>query len=165
VKVPYTHWDFDSTTTRLPEFAGSGLGRESNRVAVDLETDQLASGVTYALCGIGGGLTLYMDKGQLVYEYNMMMIQRYIGRSARQSAPANIRSSSTRRSENPLAPRTWRLPLMIRKRSASRSSGLSLARSRQAKPPTSASTSGRLSRSTISSANRLRSTGKLARSR
>jgi hypothetical protein len=24
---------------------------------------------------------LYMDKGELVYEYNMMMIERYIGRS------------------------------------------------------------------------------------
>jgi arylsulfatase len=82
VKVPYTHWAFDSTTTRLPEFAGPGLGRESNRVAVDLETDANASGVIYALGGIGGGLTLYMDKGQLVYEYNMMMIERYIGRSA-----------------------------------------------------------------------------------
>ena len=35
VKVPYTHWTFDSSTTRLPEFAGPGLGRESNRVVVD----------------------------------------------------------------------------------------------------------------------------------
>ncbi len=84
VKVPYTHWDFDSTTIRLPEFAGPGLGRESNRVVVELETDENASGVIYALGGIGGGLTLYMDKGQLVYEYNMMMIERYIGRSAAQ---------------------------------------------------------------------------------
>ena len=83
VKVPYTHWDFDFTTTRLPEFAGPGLGRESNRVVVELETDESASGVIYALGGIGGGLTLYMDKGELVYEYNMMMIERYIGRSAR----------------------------------------------------------------------------------
>ena len=82
VKVPYAHWDFDSTTTRLPEFAGPGLGRESNRVVVELEADDGASGVLYALGGIGGGLTLYMDKGQLVYEYNMMMIERYIGRSA-----------------------------------------------------------------------------------
>ena len=40
VKVPYTHWDFDSTTTRLPEFAGPGLGRESNRVVVDVEMDR-----------------------------------------------------------------------------------------------------------------------------
>ena len=82
MKVPYTHWDFDSTTTRLPESAGPGLGRESNRVVVDMEADAGASGVLYALGGIGGGLTLYMDRGELVYEYNMMMIERYVGRSA-----------------------------------------------------------------------------------
>ena len=45
IKVPYTHWDFDATTTRLPEFAGPGLGRESNRVVVNLEAGQGASGV------------------------------------------------------------------------------------------------------------------------
>ena len=37
----------------------------------------------YALGGASGGLTLYMDKGQLVYEYNMMIIERYIARSKR----------------------------------------------------------------------------------
>jgi arylsulfatase len=35
--------------------------------------------VLYALGGIGGGLTVFMDKGRLAYEYNMMMIERYIG--------------------------------------------------------------------------------------
>ena len=52
IKVPYTHWDFDATTTRLPEFAGPGLGRESNRVVVDLDVDANASGVIYALAGV-----------------------------------------------------------------------------------------------------------------
>jgi arylsulfatase len=82
VKVPYTSWRFDETTTRLPEFAAPGLGRESNRVTLDIETGPSASGVLYALGGVAGGLTLYLDKGHLVYEYNMMMIERYIGRSA-----------------------------------------------------------------------------------
>ena len=91
IKVPYTHWDFDSTTTRLPEFAGPGLGRESNRVVVDLEADAQASGVIYALGGIAGGLTVFMDKGVLVYEYNMMMIERYIGRSAAPIGPGKHR--------------------------------------------------------------------------
>lgn len=81
IKVPYTHWSFDAATTRLPEFAAPGVGRESNRVIVDADFGKDASGVLYALGGIGGGLSLYMDKGQLVYEYNMMMIGRYIGRS------------------------------------------------------------------------------------
>ena len=30
--------------------------------------------------GASGGLTLYMDAGRLVYEYNMMVIERYTGR-------------------------------------------------------------------------------------
>ena len=30
----------------------------------------------YALGGASGGVTLYMDKGQLVYEYNMLIIER-----------------------------------------------------------------------------------------
>ncbi|HZF27008.1 MAG TPA: hypothetical protein VEZ88_12155 [Steroidobacteraceae bacterium] len=42
-----------------------------------------ASGVLYALGGAGGGLTLYMDKGYLVYLYNMMIIEQYTARSAK----------------------------------------------------------------------------------
>jgi arylsulfatase len=80
-KTSYTSWHFDSTTTRMPEFAAPGLGRESNHVTVTAELGDNASGVLYALGGAGGGLTLYIDKGQLVYEYNMMIIERYIARS------------------------------------------------------------------------------------
>jgi len=65
----------------MPEFAAPGLGRESNYVTIDAELSDHASGVLYALGGASGGLTLYMDEGQLVYEYNMMIIERYIGRS------------------------------------------------------------------------------------
>ena len=62
----------------MPEFAAPGLGRESNHVTVDAELGENASGVLYALGGAGGGLTLYLDNGQLVYEYNMMIIERHI---------------------------------------------------------------------------------------
>jgi hypothetical protein len=34
-----------------------------------------------------GGLTLYVDKGELVYEHNMMIIERYITRSHGKIAP------------------------------------------------------------------------------
>jgi hypothetical protein len=67
--------------------AAPGIGRESNRVTVDVDIGQNASGVLYALGGVAGGLALYMDKGHLVYEYNMMMIERYIGHSAEALAP------------------------------------------------------------------------------
>jgi arylsulfatase A-like enzyme len=91
VKTPYTNWDFDSTTTRMPEFTAPGLGRESNHVTIDVEVGENGSGVLYALGGASGGLTLYMDDGELVYEYNMMIIERYIARSKNKLAPGKHR--------------------------------------------------------------------------
>jgi arylsulfatase len=84
VKTPYTSWQFDAMTTRMPEFTAPGLGRESNRVVIDAEFGERASGVLYALGGASGGLTLYMDQGELVYEYNMMVIERYTARSKKE---------------------------------------------------------------------------------
>ena len=81
VKTPYARWTFDATTKRMPEFTAPGLGRESNHVVIDADLAENATGVLYALGGISGGLTLYMDKGDLVYEYNMMEIERYTARS------------------------------------------------------------------------------------
>jgi arylsulfatase A-like enzyme len=81
VKTPYTSWRLDATTTRMPEFAAPGLGRESNHVTIEIECSENASGVLYALGGAGGGVTLYADEGRLVYEYNMMIIERHVARS------------------------------------------------------------------------------------
>jgi len=87
IKTPYTSWQFDATTTRMPEFTAPGLGRESNHVTVDADLGENASGVLYALGGASGGLTLYMDNGELVYEYNMMIIEHYTARSKGKLAP------------------------------------------------------------------------------
>jgi arylsulfatase len=91
IKTPYTSWQFDSATTRMPEFTAPGLGRESTHVTIDAELPENASGVLYALGGASGGLTLYMDKGRLVYEYNMMVIERYGVGSAEKIAPGKHR--------------------------------------------------------------------------
>ena len=105
IKSPYTSWQFDATTTRMPEFSAPGLGRENNTSSIDAEIGENASGVLYALGGAGGGLTLFMDKGDLVYEYNMMIIERYIARSASKLAPGKRRIEvMTRRAPKPLAP-------------------------------------------------------------
>ena len=106
IKTPYTSWRFDATTTRMPEFTAPGLGRESNTVTIDAELGTGASGVLYALGGAGGGLTLYMDKGRLVYEYNMMIIERYVARSATvvPAGKRRIEVTTTLASANPLAP-------------------------------------------------------------
>ena len=106
IKSPYTSWQFDATTTRMPEFTAPGLGRENSTVTVDAEIGDNASGVLYALGGSGGGLALYMDKGQLVYEYNMMIIERYIARSAAKLAAGKrrIEVTTTLASAQPLSP-------------------------------------------------------------
>ena len=83
VKTPYNEWTFTASTRRMPEFTAPGLGRESNTVELDMECGENASGVLYALGGSGGGLVLYMDKGQLVYLYNMMIIEQYEARSTK----------------------------------------------------------------------------------
>jgi arylsulfatase len=106
IKTPYTNWRFDATTTRMPEFTAPGLGRESSTVTIDAEIGDNASGVLYALGGSGGGLTLYMDKGELVYEYNMMIIERTIARSANKlpAGKHRIEVTTTLASAKPLSP-------------------------------------------------------------
>jgi hypothetical protein len=91
IKSAYTKWHLDGDSTRFPEFAAPGLGRESNHVVVDLEAGPNASGVIYALGGAGGGLALYLDQGKLVYEYNMMIIERYFARAPDSLAPGKHR--------------------------------------------------------------------------
>ncbi|MGH6781798.1 MAG: hypothetical protein ACREB5_06810, partial [Sphingomonadaceae bacterium] len=87
IKSPYTKWRFGPEVTRMPEFTAPGLGRQSSRVEIALEVPAKASGVIYALGGFSGGVTLFMDKGTLVYEYNMLILDRYQARSAQPIAP------------------------------------------------------------------------------
>ena len=106
IKTPYTSWTFDETTTRLPEFTAPAVGNTSNTVTIDLECGADASGVLYALGGAGGGLTCYMDKGQLVFEYNLMIIDRWIATSKKKIAPGKhtIVVDTTLKAPKPGAP-------------------------------------------------------------
>ena len=83
IKSPYTRWTFNQSTSRMPEFSAQGLGKQSNKVVADIVVGDQASGVLYALGGFSGGLTLYMDKGRLFYEYNMMIIEKYAAASSK----------------------------------------------------------------------------------
>jgi len=87
IKSPYTSWIFDDTTTRMPEFTAPAVGNSNNTVTIELECGENASGVLYALGGAGGGLTCYMDNGHLVFEYNLMIIDRSIAKSQEKIAP------------------------------------------------------------------------------
>ncbi|MGB8143937.1 MAG: sulfatase-like hydrolase/transferase [Chromatiaceae bacterium] len=104
IKTPYQHWEFDASTTRMPEFTAPGLGRESNHVTIDAELGEQASGVLYALGGASGGLTLYLDRGHLVYEYNMMIIERYGVASAKPLGPGQHRIEVDTAIKKPGAP-------------------------------------------------------------
>jgi arylsulfatase len=74
---PYKSWTFNQETRRMPEPTAPGLGKKSNKVVVDLEIPDNANGVLYAMGGSAGGLTCFMENGKIVYEYNMMLIERY----------------------------------------------------------------------------------------
>jgi len=106
IKSPYTSWTFDDTTNRMPEFTAPALGNTNNTVTIDLECGADASGVLYALGGSGGGLTCYMDKGQLVFEYNLMIIDRSIAKSPDKIAPGKhtIVVDTTLKAPKPGAP-------------------------------------------------------------
>lgn len=83
VAPPYTDWDFHARTRRMPEFTAPGLGKKSNLVEIELEVDENATGVLYALGGASAGLTCYMDDGFLCYEYNLFIVERYTVKSER----------------------------------------------------------------------------------
>jgi hypothetical protein len=56
--------------------------------------------------GAGGGLTCYMDKGHLVFEYNLMIIDRSIAKSVEKIAPGKhtIVVDTTLKAPKPGAP-------------------------------------------------------------
>ena len=87
ISSPYKSWVFNASTTRMPEFSAPGLGKKSNKVVIDMEIPANANGVLYALGGGSGGLTCFMENGKLVYEYNMMIIERYTVETSSKLAP------------------------------------------------------------------------------
>ena len=90
----------------MPEFSAPALGNSNNTVTIDLECGENASGVLYAMGGAGGGLTCYMEDGHLVFEYNLMIIDRSIARSAEKIAAGKhtVVVSTTLKAPKPGAP-------------------------------------------------------------
>ena len=76
ISTGQTEWHFFGDMTRTPEFTAPKIGSRNNTVVVDLELEENANGVLYALGGMSGGVTLYMDNGELMYEYNSLSVRR-----------------------------------------------------------------------------------------
>lgn len=106
ITSPYKSWVFTESTRRMPEFSAPGLGKKSNSVTIDLEVGANANGVIYALGGAGGGLTFFMENGKLVYEYNMMIIERYTVEPKEKLAPGHHKIEVLTHLPKPMGPAT-----------------------------------------------------------
>lgn len=60
----------------IPEPAGPKLGGRSTRVVIDTEIKPDSAGVLYALGAFSGGLSLWVEKGKLSFEYNLFEVER-----------------------------------------------------------------------------------------
>jgi len=76
LQSPYRERHFDPGTHRLPEFAAPNLRSRNSDVVVEADFAADARGVLYALGGMAGGVTMWVDKGQVHYEYNLLLLQR-----------------------------------------------------------------------------------------
>ncbi|MFC5610353.1 arylsulfatase [Variovorax soli] len=73
---PATEFSYNQDVVGIPEFAGPKVGARSSIVTMDVELKPDSTGVLYALGAFSGGLSLWVDKGKLSYEYNLFEIQR-----------------------------------------------------------------------------------------
>ena len=106
IAPPYRQWEFPGNITRIPEFCAPALGNKNNTVTIDADLPTDASGVLYALGGVAGGLTCYLDEGFLCYEYNLFIISRTKIRSATKlsAGPASIVVDTSHAEQRPAGP-------------------------------------------------------------
>lgn len=73
---PATEFNYTQDVVGVPEFAGPKIGARSNRVTVKMNTGPDSEGVIYALGAFSGGIALWLEDGELNYEYNLFEIER-----------------------------------------------------------------------------------------
>ncbi len=73
---PATEFNYTQDVVRVPEFAAPKVGARSNLVTLEVQLDAESAGVLYALGAFSGGVSLWVDKGKLFYEYNLFEIDR-----------------------------------------------------------------------------------------
>jgi hypothetical protein len=93
-----TEWTLYPGQVRIPEaMAPKYTSGFSTLATIDVELAEGDQGVLYALGGIAGGFTVYIDAGHLRAEYNMLGVERYKAISA-----------------DPLTPGTHQLQVQVR---------------------------------------------------
>src|SRR5262249_7581493 len=73
---PAKEFEFTQDVVAVPEFTAPKLGARSNLVTIHAELQPDSKGVLYALGAISGGLSLWVEKGKLSFEYNLFEIER-----------------------------------------------------------------------------------------
>jgi len=73
---PANEFFYNADVIEVPEATAPRLAQRSNTVTVDMEVDQNSSGVLYSVGCMSGGLAVWIDEGQLTYEYNLYHIER-----------------------------------------------------------------------------------------
>jgi hypothetical protein len=73
---PVTELNYTQNVVGIPECAGPKVGARSKLVVIDAELKPDSTGVLYALGAFSGDLSLWVDKGELSYEYNLFEIER-----------------------------------------------------------------------------------------
>jgi hypothetical protein len=106
IAPPYREWEFAGDLARMPEFCAPALGNKNNTVTIDADLPANANGVLYALGGVAGGLTCYLDDGYLCYEYNLFILSRTKARSAAKlpAGPTSIVVETTYAEERAAGP-------------------------------------------------------------
>ncbi|MFL0781886.1 MAG: arylsulfatase [Prochlorococcus sp.] len=101
-----TEWLLPGDFVRMPEGSAPKLGKTNNLVTIKAELPTDASGVLYKLGANSGGLTLFMDNGMLIYEYNLFILSRTQIRSSEKlaSGPAIIEVETCHMDEKPAGP-------------------------------------------------------------
>jgi arylsulfatase len=83
-------WTFHPGQVRIPEsLAPKYTSGFSTLATIDVELDDGDEGVLFAVGGIAGGFTVFVDGGHLKAEYNMLGVERYKAASAEPLAPGH----------------------------------------------------------------------------
>lgn len=102
---PATEFRYTADVTEVPEFNAPKLGSSSTIAQIDVELTPDSEGVLYALGGYSGGLSLFVDDGKLVYEFNNFQVERTRIETSQPLPTGKVRIEvESHRVEGPAAP-------------------------------------------------------------
>ncbi|MBD9529576.1 arylsulfatase [Paracoccus sp. PAR01] len=73
---PATEFSFTQDVYEVPEFNAPKLGSASTLVSMEVDLQPDSEGVLYALGAYAGGLALWVDDGNLAFEFNTFQVER-----------------------------------------------------------------------------------------